>query len=205
MQWDPDNLDGYTNNTGFNLTEQHQLGYNKFVANEARKRGLSVGLKNDLNQIEEYTFFEDINNQNFKMMIANKNIDLKYDILKNEIKETFVPENQVSIYKRFINLNDKVIEEKDADESIFVCTFSNYYEKINVKDKINIFFNNKYSNSDKIYNDVMELSCKDSSVSGEYYIFMAKDIGNIFFMRKDKIEDSVEESFSILDTQTNID
>jgi hypothetical protein len=34
---------------------------------------------------------------------------------------------------------------------------------------------------------------------------MAKDIGNIFFMRKDKIEDSVEESFSILDTQTNID
>ena len=56
---DPDNLDGYTNNTGFNLTEQHQLGYNKFVANEARKRGLSVGLKNDLNQIEELEPFFD--------------------------------------------------------------------------------------------------------------------------------------------------
>ena len=159
----------------------------------------------DLNQIEVYTFFEDINNQNFKTMMSDKNIDLKYDILKNEIKETFVPENQVSIYKRFINLNDKVIEEKDADESIFVCTFSNYYEKINVKDKINSFFNNKYFNEDKIYNNVMELSCKDTFVNGEYHIFMAKDIGNIFFMRKDKIEDSVEESFSILDTQTNID
>lgn len=30
-----------------------QLVYNKFIANEARKRGLSVGLKNDLNQIVE--------------------------------------------------------------------------------------------------------------------------------------------------------
>jgi hypothetical protein len=161
--------------------------------------------KTDLNQIEVYTFFEDINNQNFKTMMSDKNIDLKYDILKNEIKETFVPENQVSSYKRFINLNDKVIEEKDADESIFVCTFSNYYEKINVKDKINIFFNKKYFNDDKIYNDVMELSCKDSSVNGEYYIFMAKDIGNIFFMRKDKVEGNLEESFSVLESQMIIE
>jgi hypothetical protein len=158
--------------------------------------------KIDLNQIEEYTFFEDINEQNFKMIIANKNIDLKYDISKNEIKETFVPENQVSSYKRFININDKVIEEKDADESIFVCIFSNYYEKINIKDKINSFYNKKYFNDDKIYNDVMELSCKDSSVNGEYYIFMAKNIGNIFFMRKDKVEDIIEESFSVLKSQT---
>jgi endo-alpha-1,4-polygalactosaminidase (GH114 family) len=48
---EPDNMDGYTNNSGFNLTAQDQLKYNKFIANEARKRGLSVGLKNDLNQI----------------------------------------------------------------------------------------------------------------------------------------------------------
>lgn len=56
---DPDNLDGYTNNTGFNLTNQHQLAYNKFIANEARKRGLTVGLKNDLNQIQELEPFFD--------------------------------------------------------------------------------------------------------------------------------------------------
>ena len=181
------------------LIEQYNDG---IKSNEYTDFAVYKKSKIDLNQIEEYTFFEDINNQNFKMMIANKNIDLKYDILKNEIKETFVPENQVSIYKRFINLNDKVIEEKDADESIFVCTFSNYYEKINVKDKINSFYNKKYFNDDKIYNDVMELSCKDSSVNGEYYIFMAKNIGNIFFMRKDKVEDIIEESFSVLKSQT---
>ena len=56
---DPDNLDGYTNNTGFNLTNKHQLAYNKFIANEARKRGLTVGLKNDLNQIQELEPFFD--------------------------------------------------------------------------------------------------------------------------------------------------
>ena len=50
---EPDNMDGYTNDTGFNLTANDQLLYNKFIANEARKLGLSVGLKNDLDQIIE--------------------------------------------------------------------------------------------------------------------------------------------------------
>ena len=50
---EPDNMDGYTNNTGFSLSAIDQLAYNKFIANEARKRGLSVGLKNDLDQIIE--------------------------------------------------------------------------------------------------------------------------------------------------------
>ena len=50
---EPDNMDGYTNNTGFSLSADDQLAYNKFIANEARKRGLSVGLKNDLDQIIE--------------------------------------------------------------------------------------------------------------------------------------------------------
>ncbi len=49
---DPDNVDGYTNNTGFPLTSNDQLAYNSFLAQEAHKRGLSVGLKNDLSQID---------------------------------------------------------------------------------------------------------------------------------------------------------
>lgn len=48
---EPDNVDGYTNDTGFSLTSSEQLKYNKFIANEAHKRALSVGLKNDLEQI----------------------------------------------------------------------------------------------------------------------------------------------------------
>ncbi len=50
---EPDNIDGYTNNTGFPLTAQDQLAYNKWIANEAHARGLSIGLKNDSDQVAE--------------------------------------------------------------------------------------------------------------------------------------------------------
>jgi len=49
---DPDNVDGYLNDTGFNLTEREQFDYNTFLAIEAKERGLLVGLKNDMPQIE---------------------------------------------------------------------------------------------------------------------------------------------------------
>lgn len=48
---DPDNVDGYTNNTGFPLTAQHQLDFNAALANAAHERGLAVSLKNDIEQI----------------------------------------------------------------------------------------------------------------------------------------------------------
>ncbi len=48
---EPDNVDGYTNATGFPLTGADQLDYNRFLAREAHARGLSIGLKNDLDQI----------------------------------------------------------------------------------------------------------------------------------------------------------
>jgi endo-alpha-1,4-polygalactosaminidase (GH114 family) len=50
---EPDNVDAYTNNSGFNLTAADQLDYNRFLAAEAHARGLSVGLKNDLDQVND--------------------------------------------------------------------------------------------------------------------------------------------------------
>lgn len=50
---EPDNVDGYLNDNGFSLTAQAQLAYNKWLADEAHKRKLSIGLKNDLDQIPE--------------------------------------------------------------------------------------------------------------------------------------------------------
>ena len=47
---EPDNIDGYTNDTGFPLTEADQLSYNRWLADEAHARGLSIGLKNDPDQ-----------------------------------------------------------------------------------------------------------------------------------------------------------
>jgi hypothetical protein len=49
---EPDNVDGYTNNPGFNFDDLDQLDYNRFLASQAHARGLSIGLKNDLDQIE---------------------------------------------------------------------------------------------------------------------------------------------------------
>jgi hypothetical protein len=50
---EPDNVDAYANNSGFDLSAKDQLAFNKFIANEAHKRGLSVALKNNMEQIPE--------------------------------------------------------------------------------------------------------------------------------------------------------
>lgn len=48
---EPDNVDGYANDTGFQLTPADQLAFNRAVAAAARERGLLVGLKNDVDQL----------------------------------------------------------------------------------------------------------------------------------------------------------
>lgn len=45
-----DNIDGYSNPTGFGLRGSHQLLYNRWLASEAHARGLSIALKNDVEQ-----------------------------------------------------------------------------------------------------------------------------------------------------------
>lgn len=46
-----DNVDGYTNSTGFPLTAKDQAIYNSVLANAVHQRGMFVLLKNDLDQI----------------------------------------------------------------------------------------------------------------------------------------------------------
>jgi hypothetical protein len=47
---EPDNVDGYEASTGFPLTSADQISFNSFIAAQAHARGLSVGLKNDIDQ-----------------------------------------------------------------------------------------------------------------------------------------------------------
>jgi len=65
---EPDNIDGYTNNTGFPLTAADQFAYNTFLAQAAHDRGLSIGLKNDIDQAVTLEPFFDfaINEQCFQ-------------------------------------------------------------------------------------------------------------------------------------------
>jgi hypothetical protein len=47
---EPDCIDGYSNDTGFLLNAQDQINYNTWIAAQCHQRGLSVGLKNDIEQ-----------------------------------------------------------------------------------------------------------------------------------------------------------
>lgn len=49
---EPDNVEGYANNPGFPLDASTQADFNLFIANAAHARGLTVALKNDIQQID---------------------------------------------------------------------------------------------------------------------------------------------------------
>ena len=49
----PGKIDGYDYDTGFDISAYQQIQYNLFLSEEAHKRGLSIGLRNDLNQIKD--------------------------------------------------------------------------------------------------------------------------------------------------------
>jgi hypothetical protein len=50
---EPDNIDTYQANNGFNLTAQDQINYNIWLAQTAHSKGLGIALKNDLDQIPQ--------------------------------------------------------------------------------------------------------------------------------------------------------
>jgi hypothetical protein len=56
---EPDNVDGYDNDTGFPLTAADQLTFNRRVADLAHRTGLAVGLKNDVEQASALVAAED--------------------------------------------------------------------------------------------------------------------------------------------------
>ncbi len=69
-----DNVDGYSNATGFPLSYNDQLSYNVFLANQAHQRGLSVALKNDLDQVVDLLPYFDwaLDEQCFQYSECNK-------------------------------------------------------------------------------------------------------------------------------------
>ncbi len=48
---EPDNVDAWANDNGLGINATEQLDFNRFLADQAHSRGLSVGLKNDLDQL----------------------------------------------------------------------------------------------------------------------------------------------------------
>jgi hypothetical protein len=48
-----DNVDGWDNPTGFDLSGADQLAYNRWLAEQAHARGLAIALKNDGDQVTD--------------------------------------------------------------------------------------------------------------------------------------------------------
>ena len=56
---EPDNIDGYANDTGFPITYQDQIAFTTWLAEQAHDRGLSIGLKNNSDQVLDLLSFFD--------------------------------------------------------------------------------------------------------------------------------------------------
>ena len=50
---EPDNVDGYSNDSGFPLTYDDQLRFNRWLADASHERGMSIALKNDLERVPD--------------------------------------------------------------------------------------------------------------------------------------------------------
>lgn len=57
---EPDNMEAYAERSGFRLTAEDQLGWNRRIANEAHLRGLAVALKNDGTQAVQLVDYFDL-------------------------------------------------------------------------------------------------------------------------------------------------
>jgi len=57
---EPDNVMAFEENTGFDLTADDQLAFNRHLFNAAHERNLAVALKNDLSQIADLIDYVDI-------------------------------------------------------------------------------------------------------------------------------------------------
>tara|TARA_R100000322_G_scaffold166724_1_gene133639 strand:+ start:651 stop:1496 length:846 start_codon:yes stop_codon:yes gene_type:complete len=105
---EPDNMDGYINDPGFDFTASDQLDYNRWMANEAHSRGLAIGLKNDLDQIKDLVEYFDfaVNEQCFE-----------YD--ECDLLQPFVDANKAVLNAEYL---DKYVN--DAMQRQSLCTDS---------------------------------------------------------------------------------
>ena len=134
-----------------NFTEQYNDGHktSSYVDFNVYKKN-----KTDLNQIEKYSFFEDINKENYKLMISNKSVDLKYNIFANEIKENFeIDAKQISSYKRNIKINVGIIDETIVGENFNSLLFSLFYH---ITQHLTVIGNNN-QNVDAAINHIFDL------------------------------------------------
>lgn len=96
---EPDNVDGYSNNNGFSLTEADQLDYDSFIATQAHSRGLIVALKNATDLVSTLV-------SQFDFAIVEQCFDY----------------NECSMYSPFVAQGKAVLEAEYTSYSASWCT-----------------------------------------------------------------------------------
>ena len=103
---DPDNIDGYENDTGFDLTKDNGVDYVRFLAKTAHKAGMSYGLKN-----------------------GGAIVDRVIDVSQWCVNEQCVKYDECDLYQPFIKQNKPVFHieytPKDPAPSEFVSKVCN--------------------------------------------------------------------------------
>ncbi len=99
---EPDNVDAYTNKSGFPLTANDQKTYLISLANEAHKRNLSIGLKNNIDQVSE--------------------LSSTFDWALNEQCYQY---NECGVYSAFINKNKAVFGVEYSGSTSSFCSKAN--------------------------------------------------------------------------------
>ena len=98
---EPDNVDGYSNSSGFSLSSADQIAYNKMLASLAHERGLKIALKNDLDQVAALEPFFDF-----------------------AVNEQCLAYSECSMLKPFVNAGKSVLHVEYSGSFPGMCTNS---------------------------------------------------------------------------------
>jgi len=96
---EPDNVDGYSNGSGFPLTSADQINFNKYLADQAHARGMIIALKNSTDLVSAL-----VNSFDFAV-----------------VEECF-KYNECEEYSPFITQNKAVLNAEYTNYSASVCT-----------------------------------------------------------------------------------
>lgn len=108
---DPDNINGYANETGFPITSEHQLAYNRWLMNEAHARGLAIALKNA---------------PEFAQQLSNEGYDLA-------VTESCFADGFCESFQAFIDAGKPVLDLEYIDEGMALDDFCDEAKKLGIR------------------------------------------------------------------------
>lgn len=128
----------------------------------------------------------------YRTVVANKTVAVKDEILYDTLKVFDYDDNTTEIDYRYVSIGDKVIKESSDVNDTTNCVLNKHYDSLGDKTAINTYFReDRFTGTEKIYTDVLEFKCNDTSMSNqEHYTYMVKNKGSMFYVGRDNALES---------------